>query len=274
MTHSSLKAKGSSSEPPPRQAMRTSFSLRVAAAEIAAHSAAGASAPCPTLGKTTVRTCGERRASVVATSCSASPPSEVTTPTATGNDGSARFHGRIEQSFGFEIRAQAQEALVQRTRAGALHGLGDELQLASRLVDRDAFAQLHLLAIGRLEVEHRCGAPEHGATQDRGSRGVLEVEVAMTARSPRQTRDLAVDDACGDTLLDQSGDSRDQAADAPDACRGAHPRKAHPWTSPAPVPRHKSTAASMLVIQTVSPREAATRRGKCLIKLNFSMPVF
>ena len=58
------------------------------------------------------------------------------------------FQTGIEQPLGLEPRPQAQEALVQRARRRRLHRLGDELQLAARLVDREPAAQLDALAVG------------------------------------------------------------------------------------------------------------------------------
>ena len=85
----------------------------------------------------------------------------MTTPIARGWLGSGRFERGVEQALGVEPRAQAQEALVQRAGAGVLHRLGDELQLAARLVDREPPAQLDALAVGGRE---RRAARRRGGT--------------------------------------------------------------------------------------------------------------
>ena len=52
----------------------------------------------------------------------------------------------VEEALGLEARAQPNEPFVQRALARRLHDLGDELQLAARLVDGDPTAQLDALA--------------------------------------------------------------------------------------------------------------------------------
>jgi len=88
----------------------------------------------------------------------------------------------VEEALGLEASAQPNEPFVQRALAGRLHGLGDELQLAARLVDGDATAQLDALAFERREIEQRRGATKHRAAQRGVAGGILQREVAVPAR--------------------------------------------------------------------------------------------
>ncbi|MFO1294587.1 MAG: hypothetical protein U1F07_16225 [Rubrivivax sp.] len=71
----------------------------------------------------------------------------------------------VEQALRLEARAQAQELLVQRAGAHALHRLDEELELAARLVHLEAPAQLDLLAVGGREIQQRRSAAKQRAAQ-------------------------------------------------------------------------------------------------------------
>jgi len=96
---------------------------------------------------------------------------------------------RVEQALGLQPRLQAQELLEQSPLAGALHGFDHQLQIAARLVHRQAPAHLDGVALARHEVQQPGGAAEHGAAQLAGF--VLEREIAVPAGRPREAGDLA-----------------------------------------------------------------------------------
>jgi len=149
----------------------------------------------------------------------------------------------VEEALGLEASAQPNEPFVQRALAGRLHGLGDELQLAARLVDGDATAQLDALAFERREIEQRRGATKHRAAQRGVAGGILQREVAVPARGTREVRDLAAHGASGNVVLDQRRDRVHERADAPDATRNptreklTHRQNTAPREATTPQPR-------------------------------------
>jgi len=89
-----------------------------------------------------------------------------------GDHADAARHGRqralgrrIEQAFGLQLRLQPQELLEQRALPRALHGFDHQLQVAARLVHRQAAAHFHLVALARAEGQQAGRAAEHGAAQ-------------------------------------------------------------------------------------------------------------
>ncbi|MDR8853482.1 hypothetical protein FEP99_06531 [Burkholderia pseudomultivorans] len=96
-----------------------------------------------------------------------------------------------EQSFGLELRLQAQERLVQAPLPGAPHGLDIELHLAARLVHRDDRAHLDPVAFARRELRILRAAAEHHAAHLRLL--VLDREIPVTARGAREVRHFAGD---------------------------------------------------------------------------------
>ena len=73
-----------------------------------------------------------------------------------------RSLGPVEEALRTELLLELLEGPLQRTRAQLLHGLGDELELAARLVDRDFAANLNLHPVfGAKTQQLRLPAEEH-----------------------------------------------------------------------------------------------------------------
>ena len=164
-TRSSLNAHRSSSDPPPRHTSTTSTSLRRSSCCSAATSAAGASRA---LHEARVdddldvrRAPRQRRDDVVQRG--AGGRRHDADGAHEGRQGPLSI--RLEQAFGREPRAQAQELLVQLPGTDALHRFDDHLQLAARLVHGQAPAQLDLHPVLQRDVAEHRGAAEHRATQ-------------------------------------------------------------------------------------------------------------
>ena len=127
--------------------------------------------------------------SVVATSCSAAPASEVTSADARADTAaSGRLRAASNRPSASSLRLQLQELLVAARPAPArLHRLDDQLQLAARLVDRQPAAQLDRRR--RRAAESRPAARRAGTWRSAAwrRRRVLQGEVAVAARGARET---------------------------------------------------------------------------------------
>lgn len=144
-------------------------------------------------------------------------------------DGS-RHHGqrafacRIEQSFALQPCLALQELLEERALPGARQAFDDQLQIAARLVHRQASANLDLIALSRNEIQHAGRTPEHGAAQLAAT--VLQGEVAVTAGSTRKARDFAADGHRIEACVERFGHRVAKRADIPDAHARSRNRRA------------------------------------------------
>ena len=121
--------------------------------------------------------------------------------------------GGVEQAFGLEARLALQELLEQRALPGPAQALDHQLQIAARLVHRQATADLDLVAIARREIEQARGAPEHGAAQLAAF--VLQREVAVAAGCAREAADLAAHRDRIEARLERIRDGAAQRAHGP-----------------------------------------------------------
>lgn len=81
--------------------------------------------------------------------------------------------------------------LLQRTGAGGLQKLRDELEFPAGTVDRDPGTDTNQVAVLRLGAQAAVGAPEHGAADLRLI--VLEGEVPVARAGARQVGDFPFD---------------------------------------------------------------------------------
>src|SRR5690606_40693860 len=96
---------------------------------------------------------------------------------------------RVEEPIWGELLLELLESEGERSRADRLERIADDLRIAARLVEGDAPAGDHLLAVVRAEAEQpRLPAEEHRA--DLGAL-VLEAEVEVARGRPAEVRDLA-----------------------------------------------------------------------------------
>ena len=135
-----------------------------------------------------------------------------------GEGGQGTLAGGVEEAFGEQAGFELLEGELQRARAAGLDRLGDELELAARLVDGDAAAHQDGEAILRAEAEHLgLAAKEHD-----GELGfaVFEREVDVAGGRGAAVGDLALDPEVGVVALDLLADAGDEVADGPDAAVG------------------------------------------------------
>ena len=109
--------------------------------------------------------------------------------------GQRALAGGVEEAFGEQARLELFEGELQGPRAARLQRLGDELELAARLVDGDAAAHQDGESILRAEAEELgLAAEEH----DRKLRfAVLEREVDVAGGRGAAVGDLALDPEVG-----------------------------------------------------------------------------
>ena len=95
----------------------------------------------------------------------------------------------VEQPFGRQQRLQPRKALPDIARPGQLHALDAQLEVATRLVERDAGHHFDTIALARHEAHPLCGHAEHDGAH--GSPGFLQREVPVAAGRPREVGQLA-----------------------------------------------------------------------------------
>jgi hypothetical protein len=136
-----------------------------------------------------------------------------------GNDADAAREGRqralvLEQAFaaqpGFELLHGSQ----QSAQPGLLHGLGDELKLSARVVDRKLSAQANGVAVfGPESQQLRLAAEEHDREL---GRAVLEREVAVAAGCGPPVGNFAFHRDLAVAALNQRAKCADKLADRED----------------------------------------------------------
>ena len=94
-----------------------------------------------------------RRRATVTISRMTAPLVEVMTPMHLGKVGQGALAGGVEEAFGFEAVAEAFEGELEGSGAAKFEGFGDELELATGLVDADAAAGSDLVAVFGAEAE-------------------------------------------------------------------------------------------------------------------------
>jgi hypothetical protein len=101
------------------------------------------------------------------------------------------FAGLIEEAFGGETALELLEGELECAFSARAHGLCDELEGATGLVDGDAAAEFHVHAVFGLKGQERGTAAEH----DDGELGVavFEGEVQVTGGGGTAVRDFAFD---------------------------------------------------------------------------------
>ena len=97
----------------------------------------------------------------------------------------------VKKAFGGQFRLEALELLPQRSDARLLHVLRNELKLPARLIEADAAARQHFLAVARGEAYPAVLAAKHGAAQLRVA--VLEGEVPVAGGGLGEVRQLTLD---------------------------------------------------------------------------------
>jgi hypothetical protein len=120
--------------------------------------------------------------------------------------------GPVEQTLRQQARAQLLKGPLQRAGSLLFHHLGDELQLAARLVQRDSAANPDRQPVLDAKPQHlRVAAEEH----DRQLRlAILEREVHMAGRCGAEVRHLALHPKQpGKPILDIAPDGPDQLPD-------------------------------------------------------------
>ena len=125
---------------------------------------------------------------------------------------------RIEQAFGAKARLELLELALQRAGTGFLQRFDDELEVAARLVQAHAGACQHAHAVAGAEAQRAAARAEHRAADLR--RGVLEREVQVARRRPRQIGDLALDPQRRQRVLEQVMDEPRQRGRSPDLAGG------------------------------------------------------
>ncbi len=131
--------------------------------------------------------------------------------------------GGVEEALGFELVAELLVGKLQSAGAAGLDGFCDQLQLAARLVDRDAAANEDSQSVLRTKAEKLGLAAEEDDGKLRIA--VLEREVDVAGGGWAAVGDLARDPEVGVGLLNMLPHVGDQVADRPDAafrkdCRG------------------------------------------------------
>jgi membrane protein CcdC involved in cytochrome C biogenesis len=129
------------------------------------------------------------------------------------------FAGGVEEAFGEEAGLELLEGELVCACAARLQRVGDELELAARLVDGDTAAGEDGEAILRAEAEEQRLAAEEDDGKLRVA--ILEREVEMAGGRGAAVGDLAGDPDVGEFALDVAADSGDEIADGPGRGRGA-----------------------------------------------------
>ena len=106
-----------------------------------------------------------------------------------------------EQALRLESRAQLLELALQGAETRILHVLDDELKLAARLVESDAGAHEHFLAVAGGERAQHVPLPEHRAAH-LGVR-VLQGKIPVSGAWPREIGDLGLDPQSPEAALEQ-----------------------------------------------------------------------
>ena len=69
---------------------------------------------------------------------------------------------RVKQAFGFQLGFEAQKLLKQSTLPGPLHGLDDQLQVTTGLVNAQATPHFNQFAIAGDKTHQAGRTPKHG----------------------------------------------------------------------------------------------------------------
>ena len=107
----------------------------------------------------------------------------------------------VEKAFAFQFLLHAQELLEQRAESRAAHGFDIQLEVTTRLVERDEGAHFDLHAFLRLPVEVLRAPTEHDAAHLRA--GVLQREVTVSRVVTLEVRNFARDPAQGEAPFQQ-----------------------------------------------------------------------
>ena len=109
-------------------------------------------------------------------------------PMRVGKGGQRPFALHGEQAFGGKLCAQFLELALERAEARILHVVDDELVFAARLVQPDAGADQHLLAVPGGECAQHIALAEHGAAHL--GAGILQRKVPMAGARPGEIGDF------------------------------------------------------------------------------------
>jgi len=173
--------------------------------------------------------------------------------------------GGVEQALGLQPRLQPQELLEQRALAGALHGFHHQLQVAARLVHRQAPAHLDRVTLARHELQQPGGAAEHGAAQLAGV--VLEREITVPTGSAREARHLAAHRHRVEARLQQIRHGSRQRPNRPDARRQCwrcrFKPSVHALWRPIPGPRPRQYSTARRPPRSASGHPPETTRDRC-----------
>ena len=131
----------------------------------------------------------------------AAPLGEVMTPIRARQRGQGSLARLVEQAFGGELLLQHLELAPQRALAGRLQLLDDQLVVAARLVQADPAVGQHLVAV----LEPIVGPRWRWRKKARPDlcRIVLEREIDVPGRGPREIREFAFDPDAAESLLEQ-----------------------------------------------------------------------
>ncbi len=126
-----------------------------------------------------------------------------------------------EQAFGGEFLFQRLEGQPQRAIAGGFDGVGDQLVVAAPFEQRNLAAHPHGQAVAQGLAHPQGVLPEQRATHL--GVAVLEGEVQVTGRGPREVGDLALDPHLREHVLQQVAGALVQLADGQNLAVEAQP---------------------------------------------------
>ncbi len=151
---------------------------------------------------------------------------------------SLRDHGqralalRRKQSFRREFCRQFLELTLKSAEPGIFHVIDDQLIFAARLIEPDARAHQHLLAIPRREGTQHISLPEHAAAYLRGR--VFQREIPMPGAGLGKVGDLRLEPKAAETALQQHSHLAIEARNAINVaiCGGFHGAMILRFTAP------------------------------------------
>ena len=123
-----------------------------------------------------------------------------------------------EQSFGFQLRLEADEALEEIALAGAAYRLDVELELAARLVEGHQHPRLDPVAVLQPPAEQLGAIPPHDAAHL--GTGILERKIDMSGRRVGQVRNFTTDPGQRECRFEAIAHQAVEAGDADDRVGG------------------------------------------------------
>ncbi len=139
----------------------------------------------------------------------------MTTPIRRGKRGRGRFRFGSKKTLGLQPALERLEGLLAGAGPGKRHRRGNQLQLTSGLVERQAAPDLHLVAVFRPEVQPLHLPGPHDAAKL--GPAILQRKVAVaTLPVPSKIREFAFDDQFVIERFDRLAERLGQFADPPD----------------------------------------------------------